>query len=113
MPRRCRSGSWSAARRPPGGSGRSRWGGAGVDRAAAGGGVDVHMSSFAIILLSSLASGSTGVIPRMGRGGVDHVDGGELADLIEARGINVVSGSPAFLAPIFAAVERRGRPLRG
>ena len=74
---------------------------------------DVHMSAFAIVLLSALCAGMTAVIPRMGRGGVNDVDGAALAAAIDELGVNVVSGSPAFLAPIIDAARRRRRPLSG
>ncbi len=72
---------------------------------------DVHMSAFAIVVLSVLASGMTAVLPRLGRG-VDDVSGDALVADIAALGVTMVSGSPAFLAPIFAAARRRG-PLAG
>ncbi len=74
---------------------------------------DVHMSAFAIVLLSALSGGMTAVIPRIGRGGVNDVDGNDLAAAIDQLGVNVVSGSPAFLAPIIDAARRRRRPLSG
>ncbi len=51
---------------------------------------DVHLSSFAIVLLSTLVSGGTAVLP-----GAD------------ADGVTVISGSPSFLAPLLS------RDLRG
>lgn len=72
---------------------------------------DVHLSAFAMVHLSTLASGHTAIIPRLGRGGVNQVDGAEIADLIGAYGATVVSGSPAFLTPIFEAAAQRARPL--
>lgn len=63
---------------------------------------DVDLSAFAIVLLSTLAAGHTAMIPRMGRRGVDDIDGGALARAIADHGVTVISGSPAFLAPIFA-----------
>jgi len=74
-------------------------------------GFGVDMSAFAIVLLSSLVRGNTAVIPRLGAG-VDDIDGPALADAIERFGVSVVSGSPAFLAPIVDAARRRGAPLR-
>ncbi|MCA9676421.1 MAG: AMP-binding protein, partial [Myxococcales bacterium] len=70
---------------------------------------DVHMSAFAIVLLSTLVSGHTAVIPRLGRG-VDDIDGAALARAIRDLGVTVISGSPAFLAPIFDAADRGPRP---
>ncbi len=70
---------------------------------------DVHMSAFAIVLLSTLASGHTAVIPRMGKG-VDDIDGAALAAAIRDLGVTVISGSPAFLAPIVTAAERAPKP---
>lgn len=69
---------------------------------------DVHMSAFAIVLLSTLVSGHTAVIPRMGKG-VDDIDGSALAAAIRALGVTVISGSPAFLGPIVAAAARAPR----
>ncbi len=64
---------------------------------------EVEMSAFAIVLLSTLCAGNTAVIPRLGRGGVDDVDGAALVRELDARRITILSGSPAFLAPIFDA----------
>ncbi|HUH05620.1 MAG TPA: AMP-binding protein [Kofleriaceae bacterium] len=75
------------------------------------GAVDVHLSAFAIVLLSSLCAGQTAMIPALGRGGVNDVDGAALADAIDAYGVTVVSGSPAFVAPIAEARRRAGTPL--
>jgi len=72
---------------------------------------DVHMSAFAIVLLSALASGMTAVIPPLGRGGVSDVSGAALTDAIDRHQITAISGSPAFLAPIFTAADHRDRPL--
>jgi len=72
------------------------------------GAADVHMSAFAIVVLSVLAAGQTAVIPPLGRGGVADVEGAALVDLIAERGVTVVSGSPAFLAPLVAAARQRG-----
>jgi acyl-CoA synthetase (AMP-forming)/AMP-acid ligase II len=72
---------------------------------------DVDMSAFAIVVLSSLCAGVTAVLPPLGRGGVDDVDGAALVRVIDERGVSVLSGSPAFLAPIFDAA--RGRHLFG
>ena len=63
---------------------------------------DVHLSAFAIVLLSTLVSAGTAVIPPLGKG-VDDVDGAALVRSIGALGVTVISGSPAFLAPIIAA----------
>jgi acyl-CoA synthetase (AMP-forming)/AMP-acid ligase II len=68
---------------------------------------DVDMSAFAIVLLSSLVRGNTAIIPRMGRGGVNDIDGRALARTIERYGVSVISGSPAFVAPIIAAAADR------
>lgn len=65
---------------------------------------DVHLSAFSIVLLSTLVSGGTAVIPRLGKG-VDDVDGAALVRTIRELGVTVLSGSPAFLAPIFAAAK--------
>ncbi len=74
---------------------------------------DVHMSAFAIVLLSTIASGATAVIPRMGRGGVDDVDGAGLAAAVAELGVTLVSGSPAFLGPMFEHSARTGQALAG
>lgn len=72
---------------------------------------DIHMSAFAIVLLSALASGMTAVIPPLGRGGVSDVSGTALVEAIDRYAITAISGSPAFLAPIFEAAARRDRAL--
>lgn len=74
------------------------------------GGRDVDLSAFAIVLLSSLASGNVAVIPRLGRGGVADVDGAAIGRLLSAEGVSTISGSPAFLGPVFAAARGRGLP---
>ncbi len=66
---------------------------------------DVHLSAFSIVLLSTLVSGGTAVIAPIGKG-VDDIDGEMLAAAIRELGVTVISGSPAFLAPIFAAAQR-------
>lgn len=71
---------------------------------------DVDMSAFAIVLLSSLVRGNTAIIPRMGRGGVNDIDGRALAATIARYRVSVISGSPAFIAPIVDAGART--PLR-
>jgi acyl-CoA synthetase (AMP-forming)/AMP-acid ligase II len=72
---------------------------------------DVHMSAFAIVLLSSLCAGQTSMIPRLGRGGVNDIDGAALAAAIDRYAVTVVSGSPAFFAPIAEARRREGGAL--
>jgi acyl-CoA synthetase (AMP-forming)/AMP-acid ligase II len=72
----------------------------------------VHVSAFAIVLLSTLISGGTAVIPPL-RIGVDDsdvdriVDADRIVDVIRDRGVTTISGSPAFLAPIVEAAARR------
>jgi acyl-CoA synthetase (AMP-forming)/AMP-acid ligase II len=66
----------------------------------------VHVSAFAIVLLSTLVSGGTAVIPPIGKG-VDDIDADRIVDVIRDRGVTTVSGSPAFLAPIIDAAGRR------
>lgn len=63
---------------------------------------DVHLSAFAIVLLSTLVSGATAVIPPLGKG-VDDVDGAALVRSVGALGVTVISGSPAFLTPLIMA----------
>lgn len=72
---------------------------------------ETELSAFAIVLLSTLSAGGTAVIPRMGKRGVDDLDGDEIVQLIHERDIRVISGSPAFLAPLFRAAQQR--PLAG
>jgi olefin beta-lactone synthetase len=67
----------------------------------------VHVSAFAIVLLSTLVSGGTAVIPPIGKG-VDQVDAAAVLDVIAARKVTTISGSPAFLAPLIAEAARRG-----
>lgn len=66
---------------------------------------EVHMTAFAIVALSGLASGHTVVIPPLGRG-VDRVHRDRVARDLVARGVTVVSGSPAFLQPVVSAAPR-------
>lgn len=66
---------------------------------------DVHLTAFSIVLLSTLVSGGTAVIAPFGRG-VDDIDGELLVRAIRELGVTVVSGSPAFLAPILAAAHK-------
>ena len=66
----------------------------------------VHVSAFAIVLLSTLVSGGTAVIPPLGRG-VDDLDAAALLDVIDRERVTAVSGSPAFLAPLVAAAATR------
>lgn len=68
-------------------------------------GDDVHLSAFAIVLLSTLVSGGTAVIPALGRRGVDDVDGAALATEVRALGVTAISGSPAFLGPLLGAAD--------
>jgi olefin beta-lactone synthetase len=71
---------------------------------------EIHMSAFAIVLLSTLVSGRTAVIPPIGRG-VDDLDGERVAQAIEELGVTAISGSPAFLAPIIHAAGTRLRKV--
>jgi len=63
---------------------------------------DVHLSAFSIVMLSTFVTGATAVIPSIGKG-VDDIDGAAMVRAIRDLGVTVLSGSPAFLAPIFAA----------
>jgi acyl-CoA synthetase (AMP-forming)/AMP-acid ligase II len=65
---------------------------------------DVHLSAFAIVLLSTLVDGNTAVIGRTRRPD---------ARAIARHGVTVVSGSPAFLAPLAPALRAVRRVVSG
>jgi acyl-CoA synthetase (AMP-forming)/AMP-acid ligase II len=72
----------------------------------------VHVSAFAFVLLSTLISGGTAVIPPL-RMGVDDIDANRIVDVICDRGVTTISGSPAFLASIVEAAARRTTAAAG